>query len=122
MNPKLKILSFAVAPLLLAIMVIGALLLIETQRLEKQQAQVLEDVFLSAKREELRNYVTLAMTSIDHLYGSGRTDDAAKDEAKAILSSINFGSDGYFFVYDMKGVSLVHPRQFELVGQEGHGA
>ena len=117
MNTKLKILGFAVAPLLLAIMVIGALLLVETQRLEKQQAAVLKEVFLSAKQEELRNYVTLAMTSIDHLYASGRTDAAAKDEAKAILSSINYGSDGYFFVYDLKGVSLVHPRQMELVGR-----
>ena len=67
MNAKLKILGFAVAPLLLAIMVIGALLLVETQRLEKQQAEVLKDVFLGAKQEELRNYVTRAMTSLDHL-------------------------------------------------------
>ena len=117
MNPKLKILLFAVAPLLLAVVVIGALLVIETQRLEKQQSQVLEEVFLTAKREELKNYVALALTSIDHLYGRGRDDDAAKEEAKAVLASINFGSDGYFFVYDREGRSLVHPRQQELVGQ-----
>jgi two-component system NarL family sensor kinase len=116
MKLKAKILSLAVAPLLLAIAVIGGLLVVETQSLERQQAQVLEDVLLSTKRDELRNYIALALTSIDHLYGAGRDDEAAKEQAKAILSSMNFGDDGYFYVYAYDGLNLVHPRQPELVG------
>ena len=85
MKLKAKILSLAVAPLLLAITVIGGLLVFETQRLERQQAQVLEDVLLNAKRDELRSYIELALTSIEHLYGAGRDDEAAKEQAKAIL-------------------------------------
>ena len=117
MKLKAKILSLAVAPLLLALAVIGGLLVVETQRLERQQAQVLEDVLLSAKRDELRSYVALALTSIQHLYGAGRDDQGAKEQAKAILASMNFGDDGYFYVYDLEGQNLVHPRQPELVGQ-----
>jgi two-component system, NarL family, sensor kinase len=116
MKLKAKILSLAVAPLLLAIAVIGALLVVETQRLERQQAQVLEDALLSTKRDELRNYIALALTSIEHLYGAGRDDQVAKEQAKAILSSMNFGDDGYFFVYANDGLNLVHPRQPDLVG------
>jgi two-component system NarL family sensor kinase len=116
MKPRAKILLLAVAPLLLAIAVIGGLLVVETQRLERQQAQVLEDVLLGTKRDELRNYIALALTSIDHLYGAGRDDQAAKEQAKAILSSMSFGDDGYFFVYANDGLNLVHPRQPELVG------
>ena len=74
MKLKAKILSLAVAPLLLAIAVIGGLLVFETQRLERQQAQVLEDVLLNTKRDELRSYIELALTSIEHLYGAGRDD------------------------------------------------
>jgi two-component system NarL family sensor kinase len=117
MKLKAKILSLAVAPLLLALAVIGGLLVVETQRLEHQQAQVLEDVLLSAKRDELRSYIALAMTSIQHLYGAGRDDQGAKEQAKAILASMNFGDDGYFYVYDLEGQNLVHPRQPDLVGQ-----
>lgn len=117
MKPKAKILLLAVAPLLFAIAAIGGLLVIETQRLEQRQAQVLEDVLLSAKREELRSYIALALTSIDNLYGAGRDDEAAKEQAKAILSSMNFGDDGYFYAYDREGLTLVHPRQPELIGQ-----
>ena len=116
MKLKAKILSLAVAPLLLAIAVIGALLVVETQRLERQQAQVLEDVLISTKRDELRSYIALALTSIGHLYGAGRDDQAAKEQAKAILSSMNFGDDGYFYAYADDGLNLVHPRQPELVG------
>ena len=116
MKLKAKILMLAVAPLLLAIAAIGGLLVIETQRLERQQAQVLEDVLISTKRDELRNYIALALTSIEHLYGAGRDDQAAKEQAKAILSSMNFGDDGYFYAYADDGLNLVHPRQPELVG------
>ena len=116
MKLKAKILWLAVAPLLLAIVLIGALLMVETHQLERQQAEVLEDALLGAKREELRNYIALALTSLENLYGAGRDDEAAKEQARAILSSMNFGNDGYFFVYDMKGLNLVHPRQPDLVG------
>ena len=65
MRLKAKIVALAVAPLLLAIAAIGALLVVETRQLEQQQAQVLEDVLLSTKRDELHNYIALALTSID---------------------------------------------------------
>ena len=116
MKLKAKILWLAVAPLVLAVVAIGGLLVLETQRLERQQSQLLEDTLLAAKRDELRNYIALALTSIDHLYGAGRDDDAAKEQAKAILSSMNYGDDGYFFVYTTDGLNLVHPRQPDLIG------
>src|SRR5438445_11899901 len=116
MKLKAKILWLAVLPLLLAVAAIGALFVFETQRLEHQQSELLEDVLLSAKRDELRNYIGLALTSIDHLYGAGRDDEAAKEQAKSILSSMNYGDDGYFFVYANDGLNLVHPRQPDLIG------
>jgi two-component system, NarL family, sensor kinase len=117
MKLKAKILSLAVAPLLLAIAVIGGLLFVEMQRLELQQATVLEDALVNTKRDELRSYIALALTSIDHLYGTGRDDEAAKEQVKAILSSMSFGDDGYFFAYDNEGQALVHSRQPDLIGQ-----
>jgi len=116
MKLKAKILMLAVAPLLLAIAIIGGLVVVETQRLDRQQAQLLEDVLLNTKRDELRSYIALALTSIDHLYGAGRDDQAAKEQAKAILSNMTFGDDGYFFVYADDGLNIVHPRQPELIG------
>ena len=112
-----RILWLAVLPLATAIATIGALLWVEMQRLEREQERLQEDVYLAARRDELRNYIQLALTSIDHLYGRGRDDAAAKAEAMAILRAMNFGTDGYYFVYDLDGRNLVHPRQPELEGR-----
>jgi len=117
MDLKRKVLLLAVAPLLIAVIVIGALLMFETADLDSQQSRLLQESLLNSKREELRSYIGLAMSSIDFLYGAGRDDEGAKESAKTILSGMRFGNDGYFFVYDMKGNNLVHPSQPELVGK-----
>lgn len=113
-----KILVLAVLPLLAALALIGALLTSELRRLEVEQVRQQREIFLASKREELRNYLHLGLTSIDHLYGSGRDDEAARREAMAILRAMNFGDDGYFFVYDLEGRNLVHPRLPGLEGQD----
>ena len=116
MKPKAKIIWLAVLPLLLVVAAIGGLLVVENARIERQQSALLEEVLLATKRDELRNYIVLALTSIDHLYGAGRDDEVAQEQAKAILASMNYGDDGYFFVYDMEGLNIVHPRQPDLMG------
>lgn len=108
----------AVLPLVGAIAAIGALVHVQMRGLEREQELLQEEVFLAARREELKNYISLAQTSIEHLYDGGRDDAAAKTEAMEILRAMNFGDDGYFFVYDTEGRNLVHPRQPELQGKE----
>lgn len=111
------IFKFIVLPLLLTVLVIGALVQYRAQLLAEQQVLLIEESFLAAKRAELKHYVDLARSSIGPLYDSNRNDVAAKNQAKAILQSLNYGSDGYFFVYDLAGNNLVHPRQPDLVGR-----
>ncbi len=33
------------------------------------------------------------------------------EKVRAILTSLDYGRDGYFFVYDYSGNNVVHPRQ-----------
>jgi two-component system NarL family sensor kinase len=115
---RTRLLWLAVLPLVVAIGAIGALMWAEMHQLETELEQIQEQVYLEARREELRNYIALALTSISHLYGSGRDDDAARAEARDILRAMNFGDDGYFFVYDVRGRNLVHPRQPHLQGRD----
>lgn len=117
MRLKYKVVVLAVLPLIAAIAAIAILVAMQARELERQQAGVLTDSMLAAKRAELQHYVQLAQTSIGHLYASGRDDAATQAEAKRILSEMNYGDDGYFFAYDIRGINLVHPRQTELVGR-----
>jgi two-component system NarL family sensor kinase len=118
MQLKQKIIVLSVLPLLAVVGAMGGIIMFQANRLAEQQVAVLEENFLAARRAELKHYIALALTSIDHLYGAGRDDEAAKAEAKAILTSMNFGDDGYFYAYDLKGVNLVHPRKHDFVGKE----
>lgn len=115
-----KLTLFPIA-MLMVVLTIGALVNFNARRLAEQQAALIEDSFIAAKRAELRGYIDLAMSSIASLYSASRDDAAALEEAKAILRNISYGSDGYFFVYDLDGNNLVHSRQPELEGKNLRG-
>ncbi|MNM91586.1 Signal transduction histidine-protein kinase/phosphatase DegS [compost metagenome] len=49
---------------------------------------------------------------------SGRNDAATRQAAMEALARLDYGPDGYFFLYDLQGRNLMHPRQPELVGKD----
>ncbi|WP_213030719.1 cache domain-containing protein, partial [Acinetobacter baumannii] len=67
---------------------------------------------LKSKEGEILNLTRLAVSTINEIYQNASADDeAAKDKVKAILAALDYGQDGYFFVYDYDGNNIVHPRQ-----------
>jgi len=118
MQLKHKIVALGILPLILAVAVISALVISQNQRLGEQQAQLIEDSILASKRAELKNYVEMAMSSLAPLYKSGRDDEQTKQQVLKELEKLSFGINGYFFVYDHNGRSLMHPRQADLVGRD----
>ena len=118
MKLRQKIIFLAIVPLVLALCAIALVVRHQAVKLGQQQRASVQTAYLASKDAELRHYVELATRSIAHLYASGRTDAAAQEEAKRILERLDYGDDGYFFVYDQHGKNLVHPRQPELVGKE----
>lgn len=118
MQLKHKIVALGLLPMLLAVAVICALVIVQNQRLGEQQVQLIENAILSSKRAELKNYVAMALSVIAPLHAGGRGDARAQQQALDALARISFGDDGYFFVYDARGRSLMHPRQAELVGKD----
>lgn len=117
MKLRQKILVLAIAPLILAVIAIALAVRYQAVVLAGQQRSSVEAAYLASKEAELTHYVSLATRSIAHLYDSGRQDEAALNEAKAILGKLDYGDDGYFFVYDLQGKNLMHPRQPGLVGR-----
>jgi two-component system, NarL family, sensor kinase len=89
-----------------------------------QRAQVLSDMHLSAvepvllatRRAELQGKINLGRSAIAHLVRDGRPDAGAQQQALAILSRLEFGHDGYFFVMDFDGRLLLNPRDPEPLG------
>jgi two-component system NarL family sensor kinase len=117
MKLRQKVILLAVVPLVVAMCAIALFVRQQAVTLAQQQRVTIETAYLASKEAELRHYVELAAHAISDLRMSGRTDAATLDAAKRILAELSFGDDGYFFVYDMQGNNLMHPRQPELVGQ-----
>ena len=116
MQLKYKIVALGILPLILAVSVICALVIVQNQRLGEQQAQLIEDSILASKRAELKNYVEMAMSALAPIYDSGRNDEQTKQQVLEELSKLSFGIDGYFFVYKLDGTNIVHPKLAHLVG------
>ncbi len=118
MQLRQKVIFLAIAPLIVALCAIALFVRQQAIGLAHEQHATIQQAYLASKQAELRHYVDLASHSIAHLTASGRNDPATLAEAKRILQSLSFGDDGYFFVYDMDGRNLMHPRQPELVGRD----
>ncbi|MDL2355896.1 MAG: cache domain-containing protein [Pseudomonadota bacterium] len=116
MKLRQKVIFLAIAPLLLALCAIALFVRYQAATLAQQQRATIQQAYLASKEAELKHYVALATHSVAHLVESGRSDPATLDEAKRILSALSYGDDGYFFIYDLHGKNLMHPRQPELVG------
>lgn len=114
---KLKILLLAAVPLLVTLGLIAATVLHQDRELARRERVLVEREYMSARQAELQHYVELAVSTIRPLYDSGRDDPAVREEAIRRLASLDYGHDGYFFVYDLQGTSLMHSRQPELVGR-----
>jgi len=122
MTLKTKIFLLAVVPFLVAIAGIGIGVQQQASALARTQHATMQSAYLSSKQIELRHYVELATSAIAPLYDAdpdATPDEIAErqSEALAVLQKMDFGPDGYFFVYDMHGRSLMHPREPDLVGR-----
>ena len=117
MNLRSKIVALAVAPLLVALVLVALAVRHQEHDLAQRERALIERSYMAQRRSELRSYVDLAVSNLLPLYESGQDDEATRNEALRRLAALNYGDDGYFFVYDLEGNSLMHSRQPELVGQ-----
>jgi len=117
MRLKSKIILLAMLPLLASTVMVVVAQREQEKLLAQRQAALVRDAYLDAARNELRHFVALALSTISPLYNTGRDDDEIKQQVMRQLAALDYGPDGYFFLYDFNGVNLMHPRQPEQVGR-----
>ena len=115
---KTKISLLTLIPLIIAITAIALFTNKQTKQLASTQAIAFEAELINSKKAELKNYLGLAYSAIKSVYENPKIDTKhAKQEAYDTLKSMEFGKDGYFFVYDYQGINIVHPRKPQLEGK-----
>ncbi|MBQ2263440.1 MAG: cache domain-containing protein [Loktanella sp.] len=117
-----KVFLLATLPLLLAVFLIWQVVSDQFNQLAESELKALETRLIEAKREELTNYVSIAMAAVSGTTGRATPDDQdAKLAVSRVLAAMLYGQDGYFFVFDYDGTNLVAPRQTFLINRNWSG-
>lgn len=117
-----KVFLLATLPLIIAVFLIFLVVTAQSRQLAEREIQALETQLIEAKREELKNYLSIARTAVVNTYGRAAPDDEeAKLAVTRELAAMLYGQDGYFFVFDYDGNNLVAPRQTYLIGKNWTG-
>jgi methyl-accepting chemotaxis protein len=88
-------------------------------------AREVERGLLQQKQNELRSQVEVAISVITHEIARMKNGDIpeadARRNAAEALRPMRFAGQEYFFLYDMKGVNVMHPIRKELEGKDLSG-
>lgn len=117
MRLKAKLILLAAVPLLLSLASMAAAVLYQAHDLARREHELVEQAYMAARQAELKHYVELATSTVQALRDQGASASDAREQALHLLASLNYGDDGYFFVYDLQGQVLMHSRQPDLVGR-----
>jgi two-component system NarL family sensor kinase len=118
MNLSQKIQLLSILPLMVAMLVVALVTESQFEKLSTQTTNSFRESITNSRKQELKNYISLALSSIDHIYKNNNQDnDAAKELVIDILTNLEYGADGYFFVYKNNGDNVVHPRQSFRIGE-----
>jgi two-component system NarL family sensor kinase len=115
---SLNIILLSVVPLIMVVAIVASLLFGQAKNLVEDEVKLTRNNIIFSKKQELKQYVELAIKSIEPYYLDSELDEvSAKKLVAEKLSQLTYGSDGYFFVYDWSGVALVLPHQKERIGK-----
>lgn len=118
-NRKLtvNIILLSIVPLIIVVAIVAAILFSQAKQLVEDQVQLTRNNILAAKKQELQQYVEMAVKSImPYYHDESLSDEHAKQIVAEKLSQLTYGVDGYFFVYNWKGDAIVLPYQPERIG------
>lgn len=118
MSYRTKLLVLTLLPVALISLALFFVIQRQAENLIAEQSRILETAILEQKRQELRNYVTLAEKAIDPSYSSVlKTERRAQAEANQILRKMSATEDQYFFIFDGEGNNIIEPHLTFFMGR-----
>lgn len=119
MTLPIRFLYVAVFQVIITSIVTYYLVTNEYRSLANDNVKTLEHFLIEQKKQELKNYTDIAMSSVNHLDHLFEQDDKLAQEiiTDVLHGMLYNGDDGYFFVYDDKGLGVVHPKEPYRVGE-----
>jgi two-component system, NarL family, sensor kinase len=117
-NQRFRWLLLAVVPLLFVIVAVAWIVQTQFDRLAQVQLQAVEPILLQARKDEIKHFVQTGRRAVADLIKRNGDSLQTQHEARELLRSMDFGPDNYFFVYDVNGRSIMHPRTPQMEGAD----
>ncbi|WP_323973411.1 methyl-accepting chemotaxis protein [Aeromonas hydrophila] len=116
MTLKQKILLLGAVPVLLMALVVNlSNYMISKSDLEADLVVARENA-IKERKALLSSYLMLAKTAIDAVYNQPDSP-AVRKQVTELLRPLRYSSDGYFFVYDFQGNTILLPTRPEMEGK-----
>ncbi len=116
MSMRIKLIALTTGITLLVLAAVAVMVQRQTLKLAGQERELVKEIYAQSKEVELRHYVSLAQAALGRLAAEDGDTAAQQRQALSMLSQMQFGKDGYFFVYDRHGNMLLEPSQMGLQG------
>lgn len=113
---RAKLLLITVIPLVLITAMMSVVSYWSESHDLKQELKQYQEQLVETRKAELKAYLMMGITAVQSLYDSDQNGEN-KAAAKAILKSMRFESDGYFFAYDSQGINTLHAINPALEGK-----
>jgi len=119
LRQRIKLASLATLVLVLITAAVVWVVSDQAHRLEEAQLSALKPMLMQARKNEIQHFVQAGRKVLAHFCAKAKTDPNAREEGRALLRLMDFGEqadDNYFFIYELNGVNVMHPRQKNLEG------
>lgn len=125
MQLRYKVVLLAVVPLVLAAGLLAFTVREQSLALARSQIDGIDDLLA---KDELLSLMNVARKAIPELDSPEHADQETRRRVLEKLRSLDFGKNGYFYVYDLNGTNLMHPwwrtlenkGQWNLTDDQGH--
>ncbi|MFM4874924.1 methyl-accepting chemotaxis protein [Aeromonas veronii] len=116
MTLKQKILLLGAVPVLLMALVVNlSNYMVSKSDLESDLVMARENA-IKERKALLSSYIMMAKTAVDAVYSLPDSPEN-RQKVKELLRPLRYSSDGYFFVYDFEGNTILLPVRTELEGK-----
>ncbi|ATY77331.1 methyl-accepting chemotaxis protein [Aeromonas veronii] len=116
MTLKQKILLLGAVPVLLMALVVNLSNYMVSKRDLESDLVVARENAIKERKALLSSYIMMAKTAVDAVYSLPDSPES-RQKVKELLRPLRYSSDGYFFVYDFEGNTILLPVRTELEGK-----
>ena len=116
---SINIILLSIVPLVIVVAIVATLLFSQAKALVEDEVKLTRNNIMASKKQELKQYVELAIKSIEPYYlDDSLSTEVAQRIVAEKLSRLTYGSDGYFFAYTWEGIAMVLPYQQDRIGKD----